>query len=431
MNYREYVPTQTQSAFHRNASKFKLYGGAMAGGKSVALCAEVIRLCLAFPGNSVLLARKTLKDLKRTTMRTLSELMPSDIVESYNKTDGIITLRNGSEIILSDLEYPDKLKSLNLGAFAIDEASETNDDVFLMLSSRLRKNISGIRYFGLMASNPEPGWLKDRFIASKRPDHVYIQALTKDNPYLPQKYLEDLTKEFPLIWRQKYLEGSWNDFGSQVFKGEWIRASEGMNVVIKYTAIDPAISEDEDADETSITTIGIGYDGNIHELETVHGRWSFQRQIAELDAVRSRHNPALIGIESVAYQKALVQVCTEKGWNIAELKADRDKVRRAIAVSNWFEQGKVFINTPELQRQLIEFPKGTHDDLVDSLVYAITMYKQYGQKPEAEKPNRFVGMNSHQMWFIQTREYQKKKDTGETNIEEFGSYQREVDPGFY
>ena len=38
----EYAPTEKQKLFHGASERFKLYGGSMGGGKSYALCAEVI-----------------------------------------------------------------------------------------------------------------------------------------------------------------------------------------------------------------------------------------------------------------------------------------------------------------------------------------------------------------------------------------------------
>ena len=46
-----YAPTDRQRAFHSSTARFKLFGGAMGGGKSYALCAECIDLCLNYEGN--------------------------------------------------------------------------------------------------------------------------------------------------------------------------------------------------------------------------------------------------------------------------------------------------------------------------------------------------------------------------------------------
>lgn len=419
MNFEEYIPTEKQLKFHKAPHKFKLYGGAMGSGKSVALCAEVIRLAITFPGNSVLLARHTLKEAKRTTLRTLFELLPPKIVANYNKTDGIVDLKNGSEILFSDLEHGEKLKSLNLGAFAIDEGTETTDEIFMMLTTRLRKKLPGIKYFGLLASNPEPGWVKDRFITRPSPDYLYVEALTRDNPHLPPEYVKELERDLPPIWKAKYLYGSWDDFGGQIFNPEWIRPSEpGYEIAAKFTAIDPAISEDEEADETAIVTLGVDYEGLIHEIETVHGKWSFNEIVSQVEAVFSRHNPELIGVEVVAFQKALADVLQSQGLPVISMKADRDKIRRAISVSNLFEQGKVRINTHALQRQLIEFPKATHDDLVDACVYALRIIRGHSQEKYEKKEDRYGHLDgrSRNFWEEHFKEVEEMKNGSQKDL---------------
>ena len=402
---REYEPTLKQQLFHKSRERFKLYGGAMGGGKSVALCAEVIWLACKWPKNHILLARKSLRDLKKTTLETFFDMLPTDLIKNYNKTDGVVRIKNDSIILFSDLENTDKLKSLNLGAFGIDEASETSDDIFKMLASRLRRNIPGIKYYGVLASNPEPGWLKDRFVDpqmsnSAKADHLFIQSLPKENPHLPEGYVEQLALDFPPLWITKYLEGSWDVFDSQIFQPDWIRPGIADEYAVKYTAIDPAISEKDEADETVICTIGIGYDNNIYEVESISGRWSFDKIIENCKSVYERHKPDIFGVESVAFQKALYDVLMTLNIPCRELKADRDKVRRAIGVTDLLEQGRVFVNSPQLQKQMLEFPKGTHDDYVDAFVYCLRMAKDFSSDNYIKKNDIYAHLDgsSRRFW---------------------------------
>jgi PBSX family phage terminase large subunit len=213
-----YIPTEKQSQFHRASQRYKLYGGAMGGGKSVALCAESIQLCLDYPGNRGYVCRKYNTVLKKTTMQTFFEVCPPALIKSYNKVDQELNFINGSKIWFGDLEDVDKLKSMNLGFFAIDEASEVPYDRFLLLDSRLRLNVPNIRYYGLLATNPEPGWVKERFVDKQLPDHIFVPALPKDNRYLPEDYVANLRKNYPEEWVKKYLEGNWSVFEGQVYK---------------------------------------------------------------------------------------------------------------------------------------------------------------------------------------------------------------------
>lgn len=410
IDFENYKPTDRQLIAHQAKEMFKLYGGAMGGGKSVWLCADGIQLSLDFPSNRGYLCRKTFKDFKKTTLVTLLDMLPSKIIKNYNKTDGEILLVNKSLIICGDLEKTDKLKSLNLGWFGIDEASETTDDIFKMLRTRLRLNIPGIRYHGLLASNPEPGWLKERFVdpqnnGQPRADHIYIRSLPTDNPYLPNGYIEGLVQDLPPLWRTKYLDGSWDVFDSQIFRPEWIKPSDNLHSIefaVKYTSVDPAISEDEEADETSITTMGIDYNGIIHEVETISGRWSFNEIVNNCLSVNARHKPDMFGVEYVAFQKALGDVLNSKGISVTALRADTDKVRRAISTTDLFEKDRIRINDKRTQKQLMEFPKGKHDDRVDSIVYTLKLIKQYSQDKYIKKDDKYKHLDYNSKKFAKS-----------------------------
>lgn len=428
LSYETYSPTNRQMIAHKSKAKFKLYGGAMGGGKTVWLCAEAIALSLDFPGNRGYLCRKTYRDFKKTTLQVLLEMLPVSLIKQYNKSDGEITLKNNSKIIMGDLEKTDKLKSMNLGWFGIDEASETTDDIFKMLRTRLRLKIPGIKYYGLMASNPEPGWLKERFVdpqeeGAPRDGHLYIRSLPKDNPHLPTGYLEELIKDLPPLWRTKYLEGSWDVFDSQIFRPHWIKPTVGTpDIASYYTCVDPAIGEKDENDETCICTLGIDYDGLIHEIETISGRWSFNLIVENCEAVSARYKPDMFGVEYVAFQKALGDVLSSKGIVVTPLKADTDKVRRSVSIQDMFEKDRVRINNRIMQKQLLEFPKGTHDDYVDAIVYGLRLIKNFAEDKYTKKIDKYKDLDSRskQFWKLHNDELDDTRSPEDVMSDEFG-----------
>ena len=120
-------------------------------------------------------------------------------------------------------------------------------------------------------------------------------------------------------------------------------------------------------------------DGIMHEIETISGRWSFDKIVNNCVAANKRHGPNMFGVEYVAFQKALGDTLIKLGISVHPIRADIDKVRRAIAVTGPFENNKVRINNQKMVKQMIEFPKGSHDDYVDAAVHAIKLINQYGK----------------------------------------------------
>lgn len=240
----EYIPSPKQSLFHSNPTKYRLYGGSVGGGKTMALCMEALQLSIDFPGNKGLIARKRFQDLRKTTMETFFRFVPKDIISEHNRSEAWVKLVNGSFIQFSDLEDPNKIKSMDLGWFAIDEATDASYSDFQMLKSRLRFSSTAPkenwkcvrrkgkifyipRYCGIMASNPEPGWVKDIFIDGlesqtkaplKYPNlYSFTKSLPTDNPYNDDEYIRDLRDNDP-EWVKKYVEGNWTTFKGQIYK---------------------------------------------------------------------------------------------------------------------------------------------------------------------------------------------------------------------
>ncbi len=233
-----YVPEDKQAEAHRAKERFVLYGGAVGGGKSVWLCNEGIQLSLDYPGNVGYLARHELASFRRTTLLTLEEFLPPQIVKNHSKYEQQFEFVNGSIIMYGglgdDQKAIERLKSMNLGWFGIDQAEETTESHFLMLASRLRLVLPGIRYKGLLTANPEPGWVRDRWIDHQNPDHIFIPALPKDNSHLPPGYeanLRILYENQPALIAA-WLDGSWDVTlaGDYLIQYSLIRAATNRQV---------------------------------------------------------------------------------------------------------------------------------------------------------------------------------------------------------
>lgn len=228
-------PTERQLQFRDASETFKLYGGAIGGGKSYAICREGIRMSLMYPGNRGFMARHESKAFRETTLVTLLSAIQDiesrtqqKIVLYHNKSDQEIKFVTGSILIYGGLggrENTDRVKSMELGWACIDEASECIEADIDMLESRLRWKLPDNTYpkFTVFyASNPEPCYLKDRFVTpqlqgNKHPERVFVQALPKDNQWLPDGYVERMCIGKPDYWIKRYINGSWDAAEGQVW----------------------------------------------------------------------------------------------------------------------------------------------------------------------------------------------------------------------
>ena len=142
-------------------------------------------------------------------------------------------------------------------------------------------------------------------------------------------------------------------------------------------AVDLATSTKESADFTVVTTIGVDKQQNIFVLEVVRKRLEAPDVIKLLESINEKWNPDVIGVESAGYQLALIQIIKRQtALPIVRLKADKDKFSRALPLSAKMEAGLVYFPADalwysDLEKEMLQFPAGEHDDQVDALAYAV------------------------------------------------------------
>jgi len=240
-----------------NETKELIYGGAAGGGKSALEILKIIENCQLYPGSRWLLGRAKLKALKETTLNTFFDLSSKLKVSdqwNYNAQTGLITWKNGSEILLKDLFlYPsdpnfDSLGSLEITGGFIDECNQCVYRAWQIVLSRIRYKLTewdihgertdtmkvlkynednipilwlnsrGEETPGLIPKligtcNPSKNWVYAQFYLKHKNGTLeshrkFIQALPTDNPYLPASYLESL-RSLDENSKQRLYFGNW------------------------------------------------------------------------------------------------------------------------------------------------------------------------------------------------------------------------------
>ncbi len=207
-----------QMEFHSAVEEYKLFGGAMGGGKTAALINEGQQLSLDYPGNFGLLIRKTWPSFCDTVLPQAEKFIDTRLVADWNHSSKYITYKNGSRIRYGGLgDKPDdweKWMSGEYGWIAIDQAEQFTELEFEMLATRLRLRLPGILYFFLLSCNPNVGWIKERFIERNLEDHIFIPSLPTDNAAnLPEDYIARMRKILTPQRQKALLEGDWSAIG--------------------------------------------------------------------------------------------------------------------------------------------------------------------------------------------------------------------------
>lgn len=193
---------------HNNSLDVVMYQGGYGSGKT--WCGSLLGLMLArkYPGSRGLVGAKEYELVRKTTMVSYFDHLENmgyqkDRDYTYNKNDKVIKFKNGSEILFSSLEDPEKFKSLNLHWAEIEEASQVSDGAFKGLLGRLRAEVkpgwdANFRYrlFGHTNPQPDKGWIYKRFVEEAQENYRLVIAPSSDNVYLPDHFIESLRDQY-------------------------------------------------------------------------------------------------------------------------------------------------------------------------------------------------------------------------------------------
>ena len=208
----------SQHKFVYSNKKHVLYSGGFGSGKSQSLCYSMLRQ-ITIPNNVVLLIRKTLVSLKKSTLINLiggsNPVLPHGSFV-YNKSDGVIKINGGGMIYVCGMDDPQRIRSFNLGAAYIDEVTEFTEDEFKEIGWRLRLE-HGSRQLFCVGNPAGPNhFLYKHFFLEDNVNREVITASSLENTYLPKDYLDEL-KTMTGTQYKRYVEGQWLALDNIIF----------------------------------------------------------------------------------------------------------------------------------------------------------------------------------------------------------------------
>jgi hypothetical protein len=293
-----------------------VFGGGAGGGKSWLGCEWLITNCLRFPDTRYFIARKTLKNLKRTTLRTFFKVakfhgLKRDIDYIYQEQAAVITfLKTESTIDLLEVKYnpsdPDyeDLGSSEYTSGWIEEAGEIEFDAYDTLKSRVgRQNNDKYGILGkiLLTCNPKKNFLYRIFYlpfkkGKLQKGYRFLQSLVDDNPKNETGYRQNLLNIKDPIKKQRLLYGRWE-------------YDDTEGVLIKYDNIIDLFTNTLDEDKEKWLTADIARFG---EDKTVVKLWKgfeiykvyvYRKQSTEITKTKIKE---ILADERIPYSHAVI-----------------------------------------------------------------------------------------------------------------------------
>jgi phage terminase large subunit-like protein/glycosyltransferase involved in cell wall biosynthesis len=230
------------------------------------------------------------------------------------------------------------------------------------------------------------------YIASKLSDQTDIYIRGARNPdktlYFPELLSEEKLKELrglqgSYIFSCFYLNDPIDDESAIIKRSQLKYYGEGESNQLPqnlnmFSVCDPAVSQSESADESSIITVGVDTNNNWWILETRSGQWTTFELIEQLFSVHAQWKPINMTLEVIGQaQGIMLPIHDEEDRRKIYLPlmeiTSRGQIKKEIRIRSVlqprFERGKVFIKRDmvDLEDQLVRFPHCNRDDMIDAL----------------------------------------------------------------
>jgi predicted phage terminase large subunit-like protein len=199
------------------------------------------------------------------------------------------------------------------------------------------------------------------------------------NRYTPQ--------EWAALYQQDPVPDDGAFFGKDMFR-HYAYLPGTRDEYTYVTAWDVAIGEDRRNDWTVGVVCAINERGDMYVIDMVRGRYGTQELVQLAVGMIERYDCQVFGMEHGQIKMTLWPLIVDEmrrrrlTCNIADLKPIKDKETRATPLRGMMQRGVVMFpmqnQRPWVERmvgEMLRFPAGKHDDIVDALAWAAFMYR--------------------------------------------------------
>ena len=207
-----------------------------------------------------------------------------------------------------------------------------------------------------------------------------------------REYMCQIVGDEDQLFKQEYIQ--YHDYTLKMDKDDnhYLTDGEQEFPVNVFMGVDPASSVRKTADYSVIMPIAVDENNNRYILQYYRQRATPMQLAESIIEYFKLFKPVKVRVESVGYQEMLReylrQRCDEEKLFISGLEIKESprtsKSSRLETMQPYFAQKKMFMlkTMDEMKDELLLYPRGKHDDLLDGLFYA--MKKCYTPNHEIE-----------------------------------------------
>ena len=371
-------------------TRFKIVAAGRRTGKSRLAAWLLIVNALQAGKGHVFYVAPTQGQARDIMWQTLMEL-GHPVISGSNINNLQIKLVNGATISLKGADRPETMRGVSLKFLVMDEYADMKPEVFeQILRPALADQKGSAMFIGTPMGRNHFYELYKYAELDDDPTYKAWHFTSYDNPLLDPSEIDIAKRSMSsYAFRQEFM-ASFEARGSEMFKEDWVSFGEEPDQGDYYIAIDLAGFEEvgkkrtknTKLDETAISIVKVGDDGNWFVDNIIYGRWTLDETAVKIFQAVRDYSPISVGIERGIAKQAVMSPLMDlqkkyaQYFRIEELThGNKKKTDRVMwSLQGRFENNTITLNKGEWNSrfldQLFQFPDPlTHDDLVDSLAY--------------------------------------------------------------
>lgn len=251
--------------------KIAAFIGGIRSGKSYAGCLWMLSQ-MKEAGKLGLIVAPTFPMLRDVTWRTMLDIGGG--IFKLGKSEMMLTVPGGGEMLFRSADTPDRIRGITANDALIDEAGYCPGDTYDIVKGRLSSPPGLLR---IVTTPKGRNWLYDR-----QNEMTIFRAATKDNPFIPRNFVNDLEHSYTGNFARQELYGEFVAFEGLVYPLFDRRTHVQARLRTEMTRC--IFANDEGFTNPSvILDIGTDSDGRVHVFREWYRRGQLQDAVVALN----------------------------------------------------------------------------------------------------------------------------------------------------
>lgn len=290
----------------------------------------------------------------------------------------------------------------------LNRSNDVNSDVQIIFMQRLHEN-DIVNYVNTVYG--DQGWFNLILPAKYEPSRTFISPIgwndkrtvknqLLDPVRLPDSFLQAQAKN-PLIYNTRYQQNPGAGGDGNLVQKDWIVEVDKLPIAFDQMMTVWDLSFGESA--TSSYSVGLvlaSKDGKYYIIDMIRGKMEVPEQVDSIRKLKKKYPKSHVGVETRANGNAAISLLKREISDIYPFQPKLfggSKEQRLSAVLPYMRDKKFHVYAPFVEtdkvelsydsdliiKELLAFPLGTHDDIVDCVGYGLQWLAEYGQEATA------------------------------------------------